>query len=64
MSKYNPRNERIKHEYFSYLKEAMQCSDSSVDAVTGRSAAWGDTNFREFAKFQYGNGRRGQAPTL
>ena len=28
MSKYNPKNERIKHEYFSYLKEAMRYSET------------------------------------
>jgi hypothetical protein len=29
----NALNERIKHEYFGYLKEAKQLSEHSVDAV-------------------------------
>jgi integrase len=33
MSKNNPNNERIKHQYFGYLKEAKRHSESTVDAT-------------------------------
>jgi site-specific recombinase XerD len=33
MSKNNPNNERIKREYFDYLKEARRHSESTVDAT-------------------------------
>ncbi len=33
MSKHNPENERIKRQYFAYLKEAMRYSEASVDAA-------------------------------
>jgi integrase len=33
MSKNNPNNERIKRQYFAYLKEARRYSESTVDAV-------------------------------
>lgn len=33
MMKHNPENERIKREYFTFLKEAKQHDESSVDAV-------------------------------
>lgn len=33
MTKYNAANERIKHEYFAYLKEAKGRDDATVDGV-------------------------------
>jgi len=33
MRKHNPANERIKREYFIYLREARRQSEASVDAV-------------------------------
>ena len=33
MTKHNPENERIKHRYFAYLKEAKRHSDQTVDAA-------------------------------
>lgn len=33
MAKYNPENERIKRRYYSWLKEAKQCSEPTVDAA-------------------------------
>src|SRR5580700_2529779 len=33
MSKNNPNNERIKHQYFGYLREAKRHSESTVDAT-------------------------------
>ena len=32
MTTHNANNERIKHEYFAFLKEAKRQSDASVDA--------------------------------
>lgn len=31
--KYNPRNERIKRQYFSYIKDATGKSDSTIDGI-------------------------------
>jgi hypothetical protein len=33
MTKHNAENKRIKHKYFSYLKEAKRHSESTVDAA-------------------------------
>ncbi len=33
MTKYNPKNERIKRKYFAYLKEAKRHSEPTVDAA-------------------------------
>jgi integrase len=33
MPRYNPKNERIKKEYFRYLKEAAQKADSTIDGI-------------------------------
>jgi hypothetical protein len=33
MRTHNPANERIKREYFTYLKEAKRYSDASLDGV-------------------------------
>jgi len=33
MTKHNPENERIKRRYFSWLQEARQCSEATVDAT-------------------------------
>ena len=33
MTEYNANNERIKHQYSGYLKEAKQLSEPSVDAA-------------------------------
>ena len=31
--KHNPKNERVKHKYFVFLKEAKRLNDSSIDSV-------------------------------
>lgn len=33
MSKHNPENERIKRQYFAYLKEAKRHSEPILDAA-------------------------------
>ncbi len=53
MTKYRPRNERIKHEYFIYLKEARRRSEATVDAVAkalNRFEVY--TKFRDFRMFR------------
>jgi integrase len=47
-------NERIKHQYFAYLKEAKQQSQSTVDDVAAALARFeGDTGYRDFKAFHY-----------
>ena len=33
MTKHNPSNERIKRQYFTFLKEAKRHSEATVDAA-------------------------------
>ena len=52
MSENNPNNERIKREYFAYLKEARRHSESTVDAVAkalNRFEVY--TRYRDFKAF-------------
>ena len=52
MSKHNADNERVKHQYLMYLKEAKRLSESSIDtamAAIGRFEAY--SGHREFKKF-------------
>jgi integrase len=52
MKTHDPQNERVKHEYFIFLKEAKRYSDSSLDGVAQalhRFEAY--TGFRDFKKF-------------
>lgn len=52
MSNYNPENERVKRQYFAYLKEARGYSEATVDAVAQALARFEeDTKFRAFKKF-------------
>lgn len=54
MRKHNAVNERIKREYFTYLKEAKRQSEASVDAVAAaltRFEAY--TRYREFKTFHH-----------
>jgi len=54
MTKHNPDNERIKHEYFGYLKEAMRHSESTVDAAAkalNRFEVY--TKYRDFKTFHF-----------
>jgi site-specific recombinase XerD len=47
MTKHNPENERIKRQYFAYLKEAKRHSEPTVDA-----AAKALHRFEEYTRFQ------------
>jgi integrase len=52
MTQYNPDNERIKRQYFRYLKEATRYSETTVDQVAqalGRFEA--DCAYRDFRTF-------------
>jgi site-specific recombinase XerD len=52
MRKHNPTNERIKRQYFTYLKEAKRHSEATVDAVAmalNRFEVY--TGYRDFKAF-------------
>ena len=54
MLKHNPDNERIKHKYFSFLKEAMRQSEPTVDGVAKALARFEDYNkYRNFKTFRH-----------
>ena len=53
MRTHNPANERIKREYFTYLKEAKRYSDASLDGVAkalSRFEAY--TRYKDFKAFR------------
>lgn len=50
--KSNPQNERIKHEYFTYLREAQRRNGSSIDAVAKALSRFEEsTGYKDFARF-------------
>lgn len=54
MKKHDPENERIKRQYFIFIKEAKRQSESSVDAVAkalSRFEAY--SNYRNFKAFHF-----------
>ena len=52
MATHNPNNERVKHRYFAYLKEADRYSEASVDAAAKAIARFEDaTGRRDFRAF-------------
>ena len=52
MRKHNPENERIKHAYFAYLKEAKQHSEPTVDAAAKALSRFEEYNrYRDFKAF-------------
>jgi integrase len=52
MSKHNPENERIKRDYFQYLREARRRNESSVDAAMMALARFEESNgYKDFKKF-------------
>ncbi|WP_158884531.1 tyrosine-type recombinase/integrase [Rhodanobacter sp. L36] len=54
MKKYNPANERIKRDYFAFLKEARRQSENSVDAAAMAIARFeADTRLRDFKAFHF-----------
>lgn len=54
MATHNPDNERIKRQYFVFLKEAKRQSEASVDAVAMALARFeADTRHRDFRAFHF-----------
>src|SRR6266545_1588454 len=54
MLTHNASNERIKRQYFAYLKEAKRQSDATVDAVAEALYRFEvDTKFRDFKAFHF-----------
>lgn len=54
MTNHNPKNERIKRQYFAFLKEAKRNSEQTVDAVAKALNRFEvDTKFRDFRAFHY-----------
>ena len=49
MTKYNAKNERIKRQYFTYLKEATGKSDTTIDGVRAALLLYEEhTGFKDF----------------
>ncbi|MSP37589.1 MAG: site-specific integrase [Deltaproteobacteria bacterium] len=54
MAEHNANNERIKREYFVFLKEAKRHSEATVDAVAKALSRFeADTKYRDFKAFHY-----------
>ena len=54
MTKHNPKNERIKRQYLTYLREAKRQSEASLDAVAAALARFESYNrFRDFKLFHH-----------
>lgn len=54
MHKHHPDNERIKHKYFSFLKEALRQSEQTIDGVAKAIARFEDYNrYRDFRLFHH-----------
>jgi integrase len=52
MARHNPKNERIKRSYFTYLREARRRNEASVDAVAKALSRFEEaTGHRDFARF-------------
>jgi site-specific recombinase XerD len=53
MTKHNPENERIKRQYFAYLKEAKRHSEPTVDAAAKAPSRFEEyTRHKEFEAFR------------
>jgi len=54
MHKHHPDNERIKHKYFSFLKEALRQSEQTIDGVAKAIARFEEYNkYRDFRLFHH-----------
>lgn len=54
MTMHNASNERIKRQYFAYLKEAKRHSEPTVDAVAKSLARFeADTKYRDFKAYHF-----------
>ena len=53
MLRHNPENERIKHKYFVFLKDAKQLSEASIDAAAKALARFEEqNNYKSFKTFR------------
>ncbi|MGH9346741.1 MAG: hypothetical protein ACRD26_05685 [Vicinamibacterales bacterium] len=53
MTTHNASNERIKRQYFAYLKEAKRQSEATIDAVAESLARFeANTRHRDFKTFR------------
>ena len=53
MTKHSPANERIKREYFAYLREAKGRDEATIDGVAKALARFEETTrARDFKRFQ------------
>jgi integrase/recombinase XerD len=60
MAEHNPNNERIKRQYYIYLKDAKRHGEATVDAVAKALFQFeADTRFRDFKNFHFSK----QAPS-
>ena len=63
MTKHNPSNERIKRQYFTFLKEAKRHSEATVDAAADALARFETaTKHRDFKAFHFEQAVRLQEP--
>ena len=54
MTKYNAENERIKRKYYTFLKEAKQHSEPTIDAATKALHRFETySRFLDFKKFHF-----------
>jgi integrase len=54
MLKHNPDNERIKHKYFNFLKNASRVSEATVDGVAKALARFEEyTKYKDFKTFRH-----------
>ena len=54
MLKHNPDNERIKHKYFTFLREAMRVSEPTIDGVAKALARFEEyTKYKNFNTFKH-----------
>jgi len=52
MRKHHPANERIKHDYFIYLREARGRCEETIDAVAAALVRFeAHTRYRDFKRF-------------
>ncbi|MCF6321998.1 MAG: hypothetical protein L3J32_09555 [Rhizobiaceae bacterium] len=59
MSKHNPKNERIKHQYLAYLEEAQRLSVKSADIAAAAIADFEkSTRHKDFAAFHIEQARK------
>lgn len=53
MLKHNPNNERVKHKYFNFLRDAKRVSESSIDGVAKALARFEEyTKYKDFKTFK------------